>query len=269
MRGVSNGDKRKVCNQQSNWGVSQPHQGDQNQKYEKCCPEKIQGWGRRLMSTILFENIKTASKITDQVIVLFSGGKDSVVTLDLCCRYFKRVYPFFMYLIPGLSFHRAMARWAKQKYGVEVGEVPHFMLSEWLRYGTLREADFGVPIVKTVDIYTHLRLETGCWWIAAGERISDSIVRRAMIKRSSTIDADRGRFYPIAMWSKPEIMRYIKQRRLKISPEAKTLGHSFRSLMPEEMFLLKQHYPDDYAKIQSWFPYVGTSVKQWEYKNAS
>ena len=160
------------------------------------------------MSTVLYDTIKTASHITDQVIVFFSGGKDSVVTLDLCQRYFGKVHAVFMYLVPGLSFHESMFRWVKSRYDIDVIQVPHFMISEWLRYGTLRVPDFDVPIIKTVDLYTYVRHLTGCYWIAAGERIADSIVRRAMIKNSGTIDDKRGRFYPVAMWNKAEIVIY-------------------------------------------------------------
>lgn len=199
------------------------------------------------------------------MIVFFSGGKDSVVTLDLCCRYFKTVVPVFMYLVPGLSFNEAMIRWVKKKYGLDTILVPHFMLSEWLRYGTLRQPDFDIPIIKPVDIYNHVRSVTGIWWVAAGERISDSIVRRAMIKQSGTIDDNRGRFYPVGMWSKPDVVNYIKLNKLKVSPEAAVFEHSFRSLMPKEMYLMKKHYLDDYEKIKGWFPLIEASTKQYEY----
>ena len=216
------------------------------------------------MSRLLFEPIKAASRIHDACLVAFSGGKDSVVTLDLCMRYFKRVEVFFMYLTPALSFQEAMLRWAEARYGVTIRRVPHFMLSEWLAMGALRKMDLKVPMVSIKDIYHHLRIETGIWWIAAGERQADSVVRRAMMKQSGSIDANRGRIYPVAHFRKADVLAYIKRHKLKVAPEARFLGHSFRSLMPEEMYLVRKFYPADFAVIQRWFPFVEASVANHE-----
>lgn len=191
------------------------------------------------MSNLLFEPIKTASRISDKCIVFFSGGKDSIVTLDLCARYFKHIHVVFMYAVPNLSFQEANLRWYEAKYGIEIERIPHFMISEWLRLGTFRKADFSVPIVSINDIYTYTRVSNEMWWIAAGERIGDSIVRRAMIKNSGSIDVKRGRIYPVAHFSKADIMRYIKHHNLKLAPEARWLGHSFRSLEGKEMMLVR------------------------------
>ena len=106
------------------------------------------------MSTILFDEIKTMSKITDTVLVGFSGGKDSIVTLDLCVKYFKNVIPFFLYIAPDLSFQERQLKWYENKYNLEIS--------------------------------------------------------RAMIKHSGSIDKKRGRFYPVAYWSKSEVLNYIK-----------------------------------------------------------
>ena len=148
-------------------------------------------------TTLLFDGIKAAANITDRGLVFYSGGKDSAVTLDLCARYFKRIQPVFMRLGPILSFQRACLDWVERRYRVPVMIVPHPMLVEWLRYGTFREYDFDVPIISFLDVYTYARSKSGVWWIAAGERIADSIVRRAMIKGDGgVVNPKRGRFSP-------------------------------------------------------------------------
>lgn len=197
----------------------------------------------------------------------FSGGKDSVVVLDLCARHFKKVHAFFMYQVPGLSFQEATLRWYEQRYGIRIHRVPHPELAEWLRLGLFRHEDYGVPSVSFNDLYHYVRVQTGAWWIAAGERIADSIWRRAMMKQSGSIDRKRGRFYPVAYFRKQDVLAYVAQRRLKVSAESRYLGHSFRSLEPEEMYLTRLHYPADFAKIERWFPFVGAAVAKFEMEN--
>ena len=211
----------------------------------------------------LFDPVKTQATITDSVLVGFSGGKDSATCLDLCFKYFKNVQPFFMYLVPNLEFQERTLRYYEKRYNTKILRVPHFMLSDFLRYGTYRMPDLDVPMVKTVELYNYLREKTGIYWICAGERISDSIVRRAMIKESSSIDTKRGRFYPIAYWNVAQVRAYNKQQRLPLSLENKALEHSFRSLMPSEVKNIKEVFPDDYKKIKDMFPLIETSVK-WE-----
>lgn len=212
----------------------------------------------------LLASIKTASQISSRVNVFYSGGKDSAVTLDLCCKYFEHVDIVFMYYIPNLSFQERILNWAEAKYSKNIIRLPHFELSQFLRYGSFIPPDFDVPIISVKDIYTYTRNITGSWWIAAGERINDSIIRRAMIKNSSSIDPLRGRFYPIAEWSKRDVVDYIKSNRLMISPEYEILGFSFRSLIGADLTSIKQHYPDDYVTITNFFPFVEASVKHFD-----
>lgn len=216
------------------------------------------------MSNLLFDPLKTQSRVTDSVIVGFSGGKDSIVTLDLCFRYFKRVQAFFMYLVPGLEFQEKMLRWYENKYKTEIIRIPHFEVSEFLKYGSFTLYDQNVDVVGITDTYEYIRQKTGIHWIAAGERCADSIVRNAMIKQSGSIDYKRGRFYPIAYWKKNDVMQYIKHKKLYLSPEQKKLGFSFRSLAGNELAVIKEHYPDDYKKILRVYPFAGAAVERFE-----
>lgn len=213
----------------------------------------------------LFDPIKVQSTISDSVLVGFSGGKDSAACLDLCFRYFKNVKPYFMYLVPGLEFQERTLAYYEDRYKTEFLRVPHFMLSDFLRYGTFRMPDLDVPLIKTVELYNYLREKSGIYWIAAGERIADSVVRRAMIKESSSIDMKRGRFYPLAYWEIKHIRSYNKQRRLPLSLENEAMGHSFRSLMYEDLKDIKKFFPNDYDKIKSMFPLVDVELKREDF----
>lgn len=215
------------------------------------------------MSTALFDSIKTQAKITDSVIVGFSSGKDSIVTLDLCFKYFKHVVPYFMYIVPNLSFQERTLQKYERHYNTEILRIPHFEMSDFMRYGTFRNPDPMVRIVSVAEEYDYLRLKTGIDWIAAGERIADSIVRRAMIKKSGSIDQQRGRFFPLAQWNKRDVLTYIKRNRLYMPPDSRELGFSFRSLAGAELAVIKKTFPDDYQQILKYYPLADVAVERF------
>lgn len=212
------------------------------------------------MAESLFSAVRRQALLSDSVIVAFSGGKDSVVTLDLCAKHFKAVHAFFMYQVPELSFQEAILRWAENKYGIEIYRIPHFEVSDYYRTGMFCRPQHDLPRVKMQDIYAHIRQAFGCHWIAAGERAKDSVIRNAMIKKSGSIDAKRGRFFPIAYWSKAQVMAYIQTHNLMVSPESKVLGHSFRSLMPGELVKLRKFYPADFERVCEAFPLAEAAI---------
>ncbi|ERL63845.1 phosphoadenosine phosphosulfate reductase [Schleiferilactobacillus shenzhenensis LY-73] len=169
-----------------------------------------------------------------------------------------------MYLVPGLEFQEMALRWYEKQYGNKIIRLPHFETSDFYRYGSFRDPDGEVKIVSVREEYDYLRYKTGTYWIAGGERISDSIVRRAMIKHSGSIDEQRGRFYPLAEWTKQDVMQYIDHYHLFLSPEQKRLGFSFASLAGSELSVIRQYYPADYERILHYFPEADAGVERFE-----
>lgn len=216
------------------------------------------------MSTALFDPIKTQSKVTDSVIVAFSGGKESIVTLDLCCKHFKNVKAFFLYIVPDLSFQEKTISWYENKYDIQITRLPHMETSQLFKYGCFRKEDYTIPIISINDIYKYVRLKNEMWWVAAGERINDSIVRRAMMKKSGSVDVQRGRFYPVINWNKREILDYIKFHKLYLGTDSRAMGHSWKGLLGEDMLFLKENLPDDYEKVLKIYPFAAGLAKRCE-----
>lgn len=214
----------------------------------------------------LLRAVRIHSRISDSVIVSFSGGKDSVVTLDLCSKYFKKVHAFFMYIVPDLSFQTEMIRWAENRYNLKILQVPHFSAYEMKRDGAWCRPNPYIKVKSIDDIYADVRNYFDCEWIAAGERICDSLWRRAQIKQSGSVNIKRRRFFTVADFTKADILNYIRANRLKYAPESAKLGGSFQ-LMPQKIALLKIHYPDDYAKIKAYFPFIDGSLAYSMKKN--
>ena len=114
-----------------------------------------------------------------------------------------------------------------------------------MRYGTLRNVDLDVPIIDINDIYSWMRNKYGIQWIAAGERSGDSVIRGAMIKHSGSIDMKRGRFYPVAWWTKQDVLDYIKVKKLYRGIDSRTFGTSFEGVNPRSFLFLREHFPTD------------------------
>lgn len=216
------------------------------------------------MGTELFDPIKAQSKMVRSVCVSFSCGKDSIVTLDLCKRYFDDVHAFFMYIVPGLEFQERTLRKYEKLYDIEILRIPHPDMAKFLRYGTYRPADLSVPVLEFNDCYSYVRSITGDAWIAGGERINDSLNRRAMLKSGGSVDFKRFRMYPLLHWTKNEVVEYIRRKKLYLPHDTRVLGSSFCDLSGETLSRIKKYFPNDYKRIKDFYPLCETGVVRYE-----
>ena len=109
-----------------------------------------------------------------------------------------------------------------------------------------------------------MRETYGIYWIAAGERSGDSVIRGAMIKHSGSIDEKRGRFYPVAWWSKQETLDYIRVKKLYRGIDSKVMGTSFDGINTKSLVFLKEYFPSDYQKALRLFPLAEGAVTRYK-----
>ncbi len=217
------------------------------------------------MSSELYDPLRTMAKITREVIVGFSTGKDSCVTLDLCFRFFDRVVPFFMYYVPEMSFQERVLNFYEKKYNISIERLPHFELGSLMRYGMYRAPDYDVPVISAKDVYDYMRGRTGITWVCCGERIADSTIRRAMIKRTGSIDKGRGRFFPLAYWKKRDVMEYLRLKKLPLGEDSRVFGHSWGQFDGETLLTVKKRWPHDYERIKRLFPLCEMAIRRLDY----
>lgn len=224
---------------------------------------------------------------TGQVAVSFSGGKDSLVVLDLAVKELgiSNVAAFHLHIIQGLECHEILLRAALARYpGLKLFRLPHANLSKILRNGYLCDVKTGardrIPLLKPLDVENHVRALTGFEWIASGHRSDDSLQRRAMISAASDepgfpMSSKLHKCYPIAAWSANDVAGYLRAHKVPITYNAANATGERRlhsdgfGLSPESLARFKKAWPDDFQKVLVVLPYAGAAALEGERRIAA
>ncbi|MBX9623800.1 MAG: hypothetical protein K2X82_08290 [Gemmataceae bacterium] len=222
-----------------------------------------------------FDVVRRLRYLTDEVNLGFSCGKDSAAIAELCGQWFRRVHLFYMYVVPGLSFHEQYMRWWESRLGDKLGgreviRMPHWYLGKLL--GTATYRDYGLAgqrtgELKIRDIEVEVCRRTLCPWFAYGMKKVDSLERRGMLSKCSGIELSGNRAYPLADWSQRGVSAYLRHQKVPLSPEYNYLPSSMSgafTLDGRGLQVLRDHFPADFRRVLERFPYAEANLFRYE-----
>lgn len=216
--------------------------------------------------------IEKVARETDRVILFHSAnGKDSIALLDMIYPHFKKVVCVYMYMVKNLEHINRYINYAKTKYpGIEFMQVPHYVLSQYIRDGVLGiRKDSKQRVYQLNHIVSMVKKNTGIEWAFFGFKQSDGLNRRLMLRgyEDECINRKTKNVYPLSKYKNGDILAYIKHKRL-IQPIEYGGGQSQGTDVSNLPFLMfcRWNFPNDYEKIKAVFPQVERIVFEYEWE---
>lgn len=202
----------------------------------------------------------------ESVLVAYSGGKDSLCILDLCCRAFRHVAAVHLYFVPGLKLVEDQLALARDRWGVDVLEYPEPTFLEALKTGLYCNDHYSmgdVPKVKASEIFKIAAHETGINLVVTGKKKADGM------NNVGTLKKDEGLFFnPIFKWRQMDVLSYLAAHKIPLPPSDGRKSSSFDLTVPNILWLWDKHR-EDFEKIERYFPYIRAVVHRREWYKAA
>lgn len=227
--------------------------------------------GEPLSGLALIERVKEIAG--DTILLSFSGGKDSIA-MWLYLREHFEVVPYFLYWVPGLSFVEESMAYYEDFFDTEIIRLPHPLFYKLLReyayqppeavaaLASLQLVDFDFADVD--DILAN-EYDLGLPFTAIGMRMKDNIDRRNMITQKGVLGTGRRRYYyAIWDWDVNQVSNAILAANCKLSKEYKYWGRTLAAFDYQYLKPLSVHFPEDFARIQQWFPLIDLELFRYE-----
>jgi phosphoadenosine phosphosulfate reductase len=209
--------------------------------------------------------LREKQKESDEILLAFSGGKDSLVCLDLCSRVFKTVKCFFMHFVPNLKCTEDALDYARARYNVSIVQYPHWVLIKCLKEGVYCDEGNNsetLPDWTLRDVYDLAKADAQTKYIVTGAKDADSLWRRRFF---TTTKHWSDLVYPIRKWNKLDVLAYCKVRNIPVPKMSTAASATGVDLSTPSLLFVHQHFPEDFKRLLKWFPYAEAVVKRQEF----
>lgn len=199
-----------------------------------------------------------------------SFGKDSLATLDMCCRIFNRVEGYYLYRVANMDIVAEWAADVKRRWGVAVRQYPHFDLSRCYEHAVFRpHMQRKVPKIDMADIEQAFRKDASIDWIAYGWRRNDSFSRALIMKACAGMDFKTRRVFPIRSWRRQDVYKYLSDRSIPLPNGLGRKDQGGLDFHPQALLYLKNHYPRDWDRWRRDFPFAEAQILKLEKSQAA
>lgn len=223
------------------------------------------------------ELCKYVAGISDTVILSFSVGKDSIGAWLHMRKYFKKIVPYYFYLIPGLDFVETALKYYEEYFGTQIAQLPHPSLYRMLNNLVFQSPE-NCSAVEDIELEEHdydnivkkwkrdVRLGTDMF-VAHGTRACDSLMRRTSLKKWGSLNPRRRTFMPIYDWNKARLKECLVENNIKLPVDYEMFGRSFDGIDYRFLAPIKERFPADYEKILEYFPLAELEILRREWRD--
>ena len=220
------------------------------------------------------ETIATIRNETDTVLLSFSCGKDAIAAWLAVRDHFPHVVPFYMQLIPGLSFVEESLAYYEDVFDCHILRVLHPSFYRWLntllwqppeRCAVIESA--RLPMFTYDDVSRAIIDDQGLpetTFTLSGVRAADSPNRRASINQHGPINWLRRMAYPVWDMNKAELVDLLDSHGVKLPIDYTWFGRSFDGLDYRFIRAIREHSPADWELILTWFPLAELELMRYE-----
>lgn len=218
------------------------------------------------------ENIKDFLKQKKKVTLGFSTGKDSLACAIICRNLGVEYIPLYFYHVPDLDFVNENIRMYEKMLNISVIQLPHPLLYDSLRHQNFQPPkmiDWMPPFLNMdfndlIEIYLADIGDKNKYYDVVGARANESFNRRMVFRKYGSIHEHSKKVYPIYNWSAKDVSNYILSNKIPFSNDYNTWNRSFDGLRYTFLHGIKKDYPNDYKKIQEYYPLIEIEFFRYE-----
>ncbi|MCP3800336.1 hypothetical protein NLX83_13815 [Allokutzneria sp. A3M-2-11 16] len=211
-------------------------------------------------------SLELVAQLADEnapVMLGFSRGKDSLASWLFLRDHGIEVKPYFLYHVPGLRFVEESLAAFEEFFDTEIHRYPHPAMLRWLAHFTFQSPEHlavieaaGMPEPTYEEVAELIRAHLGIpgAWNCDGVRAADSPNRRMAMTTAGPRRDEVRKISIVWDWRVRHVREALAHHGCPLPIDYELFGRSFDGLDRRFLEPLKQHCPDDYELILSWFP---------------